>query len=166
MTILMILMVGMIMMTNMTTATILIISSKRVLDHDLPRILMKRYSEDDNFDDHFDDEFVISHLLQCCLMMVMIMTRIMTTATIMLIMNLESHIFSNVDKFLGLEDIHRESFHNSVHFVQLLVHLLFSGDGLNLKKKHKCAHCKWVNFPSTGKMVKMWHFFIFFGALL
>ena len=116
------------MTTNMTTATILIISSKRVLDHDLPRILMKRYSEDDNFDDHFDDEFVISHLLQCCLMMVMIMTRIMTTTTIKLIMNLESHIFSNVDKFLGLEDIHRESFHNSVHFVQLLVHLIFCGE--------------------------------------
>ena len=24
----------------------------------------------------------------------------------------------------------------------------------------------WVNFPRTGKMVKMWHFLNFFGALL
>ena len=55
-------------------------------------------------------------------------------STIMLIMKMQSHIFSNVDKFLGLENIHREGFHNSVHFVQLLVHLLFSGDGLNFKK--------------------------------
>ena len=67
-------------------------------------------------------------------MMLMIMTMAMRTATIMLIMKMQSHIFSNVDKFLGLENIHREGFHNSVHFVQLLVHLLFSGDGLNFKK--------------------------------
>ena len=67
-------------------------------------------------------------------MMLMIMTMVMRTATTMLIMKMQSHIFSNVDKFLGLENIHRESFHHSVHFVQLLVHLLFSGDGLNFKK--------------------------------
>ena len=109
----------------------------------LMMVLMIWYDDYDDSNDHDDDddENVISHLPQCCLMMVMIMTMIMRTATIMLIMKMQSHIFSNVDKFLGLEDIHREGFHNSVHFVQLLVHLLFSGDGLNFKKKHKYNNC-------------------------
>ena len=32
--------------------------------------------------------------------------------------------------------------------------------------KHISIAYIWVNFPRIGKMVKMWHFFYFFGALL